>query len=51
MFGVGSATRIYLAAGATHMRQGFEGLYGLILSPAVAAPRSGQRSCAATSCR
>lgn len=30
MFGVGPATRIYLAAGATDMRKGFEGLYGLV---------------------
>jgi transposase len=29
MFGLGPATRIYLAAGATDMRKGFEGLYGL----------------------
>src|ERR1017187_345493 len=27
MFGWGGATRIYLAAGATDMRKGFEGLY------------------------
>ena len=27
MFGWGPATRIYLAAGATDMRKGFEGLY------------------------
>jgi hypothetical protein len=31
MFGWGPATRIYLAAGATDMRKGFEGLYGLAL--------------------
>jgi transposase len=30
MLGVGSATRIYLAAGATDMRKGFEGLHGLV---------------------
>ena len=30
MFGWGPATRIYLAAGATDMRKGFEGLYGLV---------------------
>ena len=30
MFGIGPATRIYLAAGATEMRKGFEGLYGLV---------------------
>ncbi len=28
MFGLGPATRIYLAAGATDMRKGFDGLYG-----------------------
>ena len=31
MFGLGPATRIYLAVGATDMRKGFEGLYGLVL--------------------
>ena len=30
MFGFGPATRIYLATGATDMRKGFEGLYGLV---------------------
>ena len=30
MFGLGPATRIYLAVGATDMRKGFEGLYGLV---------------------
>ena len=30
MFGVGAATRIYLAPGATDMRKGFNGLYGLV---------------------
>jgi hypothetical protein len=30
MLGWGPATRIYLAAGATDMRQGFEGLYALV---------------------
>ena len=29
MFGFGGATRIYLAVGATDMRKGFEGLYGI----------------------
>jgi hypothetical protein len=27
VFGIGRATRIYLAAGPTDMRKGFEGLY------------------------
>src|ERR1700756_2699286 len=30
VLGLGAATRIYLAAGATDMRKGFEGLYGLV---------------------
>ena len=30
MFGLGPATRIYLAVGATDMRKGFEGFYGLV---------------------
>jgi transposase len=30
VFGLGPATRIYLAVGATDMRKGFEGLYGLV---------------------
>jgi transposase len=30
VFGWGPATRIYLAAGATDLRKGFEGLYGLV---------------------
>jgi hypothetical protein len=30
VFGLGPATRIYLAAGVTDMRKGFEGLYGLV---------------------
>ena len=30
MFGLGLATRIYLAVGATDMRKGFNGLYGLV---------------------
>jgi transposase len=30
MLGLGSATRIYVAVGATDMRKGFEGLYGLV---------------------
>jgi len=30
VFGIGPATRIYLALGATDMRKGFEGLYGLV---------------------
>jgi transposase len=30
MFGLGPATKVYLAVGATDMRKGFEGLYGLV---------------------
>lgn len=30
MFGVGPATKIYVAAEAVDMRKGFEGLYGLV---------------------
>jgi transposase len=30
VFGLGAATRIYLAVGSTDMRKGFEGLYGLV---------------------
>ena len=41
MFGFGAATRIYLAAGATDMRKGFEGLYGLVRDRLQCAPLSG----------
>jgi transposase len=41
MFGWGSATRIYLAAGATDMRKGFAGLYGLARDRLGADPLSG----------
>ena len=30
MFGIGPATRIYLATGSTDVRKGFEGLFGLV---------------------
>jgi transposase len=30
MFGLGAATRIYVATGATDMRLSFSGLYGLV---------------------
>jgi transposase len=30
MFGLGAATRIYVAVGPTDMRKGFEGLFGLV---------------------
>jgi transposase len=41
MFAVGPATRIYLAAGATDMRKGFEGLYGLVRDHLQLEPLSG----------
>src|SRR5207249_1236138 len=41
MFGVGPATRIYLAAGATDMRKGFEGLYGWVRDQLQLEPLSG----------
>jgi hypothetical protein len=41
MFGWGPATRIYLAAGATDMRKGFEGLYGLARDRLSLEPLSG----------
>ena len=41
MFGFGPATRIYLAAGATDMRKGFEGLYGLVRDRLQCSPLSG----------
>jgi len=41
MFGWGAATRIYLAAGATDMRKGFEGLYGLARDRLSSEPLSG----------
>src|SRR5258707_12275978 len=41
MFGLGPATRIYLAAGATDMRKGFDGLYGLGRDRLLCEPQSG----------
>ena len=41
MFGLGAATRIYLAVGSTDMRKGFEGLYGLIRDQLGLDPLSG----------
>jgi transposase len=41
MFGWGPATKIYLAAGATDMRKGFEGLYGLVRDRLHLEPLSG----------
>jgi transposase len=41
VFGGGPATRIYLAAGATDMRKGFDGLYGLVRDRWLCEPLSG----------
>ena len=41
MFGLGPATRIYLAVGSTDMRKGFEGLYGLVRDQLGLGPLSG----------
>jgi transposase len=41
VFGFGPATRIYLAVGATDMRKGFEGLYGLVRDRLRCEPLSG----------
>ena len=30
MFGLGPATRVYVALGATDMRKGYDGLYGIV---------------------
>jgi transposase len=41
VFALGPATRIYLAAGATDMRKGFDGLYGLVRDRLLCKPLSG----------
>jgi transposase len=41
MFGLGPATRIYLAVGAIDMRKGFNGLYGLVRDQLGQDPLSG----------
>jgi transposase len=41
MFGLGPATKVYLAAGATDMRKGFEGLYALVRDRLELEPLSG----------
>ena len=41
MFGIGPATRIYLAAGSTDMRKSFEGLHGLVRDLLSCDPLSG----------
>lgn len=41
MFGLGPATQIYLATGATDMRKGFDGLFGLVRDRLLSEPLSG----------
>ena len=41
MFGLGLATKIYVAVEAVDMRKGFEGLYGLVRDQLKADPLSG----------
>jgi transposase len=41
VFGLSPATRIYLALGATDLRKGFEGLYGLVRDRLSCDPMSG----------
>ena len=41
MFGLGPATKVYLALGATDMRKGFDGLYGLVRDRLMCEPTSG----------
>jgi len=41
MFGIGAATRVYLAVGATDMRKGFDGLFGLVRERLQEDPLSG----------
>jgi len=41
MFGLGPATRVYVATGATDMRKGFDGLYGRVRDELGCDPLSG----------
>ena len=41
MFALGPATKVYVATGATDMRKGFDGLYGLVRDELVQDPLSG----------
>ena len=45
MFGLGGATRIYVATGATDMRLGFNGLYGLVSNKLRGDPLSSSTNC------
>ena len=50
MFGLGPASRIYLAAGATGMRKGFEGLHSLVSDRLLCEPLSGYRYRSSSDC-
>jgi len=41
VFALGPATKVYVATGATDMRKGFDGLYGLVRDELVQDPLSG----------
>ena len=41
MLGLGPATKVYLATGATDMRKGFDGLFGLVRDELLCDPLSG----------
>ena len=41
MFGLGAATRIYVATGATDMRLSFDGLHSLVIGQIRQSPQSG----------
>jgi len=41
VLGLGAATRVYVATGATDMRLGFDGLYGLVVGQLQENPESG----------
>jgi transposase len=41
MLGIGAATRVYVAIGATDMRKGFEGLFGIVRDRLLIDPLSG----------
>jgi hypothetical protein len=45
VFGLGPATRVYLAVGATDLRKGFEGLFGLVKDRLGLEPLSGHVVC------
>jgi transposase len=45
VFALGAATRVYLAVGATDLRKGFEGLFGLVKDRLGLEPLSGHVVC------